>query len=81
VDPRKNIENLARPIAQGVHALGEGQKPESASGGLRSRPINYPGASRSATARDRVINDQHNDCSDNGHDNAADINTGYAGAT
>ena len=38
-------------------------------------------ASRSATARDRVINDQHNDCSDNGHDNAADINTGYAGAT
>ena len=35
----------------------------------------------SCAARNRVINPQHYDCSDNGHDDAADINTGYAWAT
>jgi hypothetical protein len=35
----------------------------------------------SSAARNRVINPQHYDCSDNGHDDAADINTGYAWAT
>ena len=51
----------------------------SSSGNLRSRTINYPASS--ATARNRVINEQHYDCSDDGHDDAADINTGYARAT
>jgi hypothetical protein len=32
-------------------------------------------------ARNRVINPQHYDCPDNGHDDAADINTGHAWAT
>jgi hypothetical protein len=36
---------------------------------------------QSCTGRNRVINPQHYDCSDNGHDDAADINTGYAWAT
>ena len=35
-------------------------------------------ASYTATARNHVINPQHYDCSDDGHDDAADINTGYA---
>ena len=36
---------------------------------------------QSSAGRNRVINPQHYDCSDNGHDDAADINTGYAWAT
>jgi hypothetical protein len=34
-------------------------------------------ASYSATARNRVVNDQHYDCSNDGHDDAPDIDTGY----
>ena len=47
------------------------------------RTINYSGVigRELCAARNRVINPQHYDCSDNGHDDAADINTSYAFAT
>jgi hypothetical protein len=35
----------------------------------------------SCTARNHVIGPQHYDCSDDGNDDAADINTGHARAT
>jgi hypothetical protein len=41
-EARRIAANIAK-LPSYCAALGEGQKSESSSGGLRSRPINYPG--------------------------------------